>query len=175
MPCDMNQRGFSLIELIVVLALMGIVGLMAGFGISQLVDGFVYTKGVADNTGKGQLAMLRLSDEMRRIKAVTSGNDNSINFVVVDVNEGSKIYTVSWGGSVGDDLLLNNDILIGNIKSFALKYYSTYDDVDDGSPNWVSASSNWVSAYKIIEISLKLTNPNQIDSIFKTRITPRNI
>jgi len=165
-----GQHGFSLIELIVVLALMGILGLMAGFGISQLADGFIFTKNVSDNVGKGQLAMLRLSEEMRKIKEVNSGSLHSINFVVTHGDGVTKNYTVSWDGTNGHNLLMsdgsNNDVLVDDVKSFTLQYYPAYDGV---------ASPSWGTATKLIEISLTLADSSQIDSVFTTRIAPRNI
>ncbi len=165
-----NKCGFSLIELIAVLALMGIVGLMAGLGISQLVDGFIYTRDVADNTGKGQLTMLRLSDEMRKIKEVNSGTATSLNFVAVHGVGVNQSYTVSWDGISGHDMMMsdgtNNDILIDEVKNLKFQYYPSFDGV---------GVTTWTTTSKIIEISITLTNSAGIDSTFITRIVPRNI
>lgn len=166
-----RQRGFSLLELIVVLALMGIVGLMAGFGIQQMVSGFVFTRSVSDNAGKGKLGLLRLSLEMRRIKKVTSGNAHSISFDAATFDAatnqwGSKPYTISWNGAAGDPILMNGDLLIDKVKDLTLQYYPAYN----GTP-----SATWVAASRIIEIDLTLADSEQTDSTLITRITPRNL
>ncbi|NOX25488.1 MAG: type II secretion system protein [Deltaproteobacteria bacterium] len=166
-----NKRGFSLLELIVVLALIGIVGLMAGFGIQQMVSGFIFTKSVSDNAGKGKLGLLRLSLEMRRIEKATSGTAhaitfNAVHYDVVTNKWGTKPYTISWDGAAGGSVLLNSDLLIAKVKNFTLQYYSVYNG---------AAATTWNSSSRLIGIALTLADTAQTDSTFTTRITPRNL
>lgn len=166
-----SKRGFSLLELIVVLALIGVVGLMAGFGIQQMVNSFVFTKSVSDNAGKGKLGLLRLSLEMRRIAKVTSGAAHAITFNAVHYDAvtnkwGIKPYTISWDGAAGGSVLMNGDLLIAKVKNFTLQYYAAYNG---------AAAATWNSSSRLIGITLTLADTAQTDSTFTTRITPRNL
>ncbi len=59
-----RDRGFTLIEVIVVLVLVGLLAAMAGFGITTGVRGYLMAAENADITQKAQLAMTRLSREI---------------------------------------------------------------------------------------------------------------
>jgi len=153
-------NGFTLLEVILVLALVGIVGTIAMFGLLNLTRSFTFVKGSGVATAKAQLAMLRLGKEFVGIKSAV-GNATSLNFTAVrpagDVN-----HTVAW---VGSNLLFDGDILTDQVLNFNLSYYDTYDG---------TAATNWGGASKIIGFSLTVSGPEGINLAFQTRITTRN-
>ncbi len=168
-----DQRGFSLIEMIMVLVLMGLTGVIASFGIMRLMEGFVFTRDASSVAGRGQLAMLRLSDEFRKIKSVSSGTATAITFTAVHDDDGDGVTnpftaTVSLDGS--SNLMMNsgsNDILVDGVQNLNLQYY---DPSDLNNP-----ASTWSNSHWIIGINLTLKGPEGSNPILKTRIAPRNI
>ncbi|MDH3392510.1 MAG: prepilin-type N-terminal cleavage/methylation domain-containing protein [Desulfobulbaceae bacterium] len=152
--------GFTLLEIILALALVGIIGTIAIFGLLNLTRGFSFVKGSGITTGKAQLAMLRLSKEFSSIKTAV-GDNSSITYTAVRPG-GEESHTVSLAGS---NLLYDGDILTDQVNSFSLTYYNTYDG---------AAASNWTAASKIIGITMTLNGPEGINPTFQTRITPRN-
>lgn len=163
----MGQGGFSLIEMIMVMVLLGIMGAGAGLGISKVVDGFMTSRDSAALTAKGQLALLRLSREFRVLTSVTSATATSIQFVALHGDGISQTYTVSKSGAT---ITLNdgvdNDVLVDKVNSLALAYYDTYNG---------GAQTTWTSARKIIQLTITLNGPNSTVLTLSTRVTPRNI
>ena len=76
----MDQKGFTLIEIIMVLILLGIMGTMAGLGIVTFTNSFILSRQAADVTGKARPAMLRLQKEFLRINSVTAATGTSITY-----------------------------------------------------------------------------------------------
>ena len=168
-----QQAGFSLIETILVLLLLGIMAAVAAFGISKVVTGFMTSRGSVAIAGKGQLALLRLSREFRVITSVTSASATSITFValhppaVASDPPVAKSYTVAKSGNtitLNDGA--NNDILVDQVNSLTLAYYDTYNG---------TSQTTWASSRRIIQMTIILNGPESSTLSFTTRIAPRNI
>jgi len=161
------QAGFSLIEMILVLVLLGVMGVGAGFGISTVVNGFLFSRDSVATAAKGQLALLRLSREFRVITAVTNASVSSIQFTALHGDGVTQSYTVTQNGNtitVNDGV--NNDILVDQVNSLTLAYYDTYNG---------AAQTTWSSARKIIQATIALNGPDGTILSFSTRVTPRNL
>ncbi|MDH3393188.1 MAG: prepilin-type N-terminal cleavage/methylation domain-containing protein [Desulfobulbaceae bacterium] len=155
-----GSDGFTMLEMILVLALVGIIGSIAMFGLLNLTRSFTFVKESGVVVGKAQLAMLRLSKEFSSIKTAT-GNATSLSFTAVRP-AGDEDHAVVLSGS---NLLLDGEILTDQVNSFSLSYYDTFDG---------AAATAWSDTSKIIGISLSVNGPEGISPIFQTRITARN-
>jgi len=166
-----DNRGFTLLESIVTLMLVGITAVLGGMYIVNVANGYVFAKMNADTTQKGQLAMTRLIKEMSLIQSITSSSNTSITFIRSDLNNPSGAsVTVSTSG---ETLLINvnnsgNSVLTDNVSAFNLNYCN--DNLT--SP---TCASSWATGARIIEITLTLSGANNTPSTFTTRVTPRNI
>ena len=163
-----TKKGFSLVEVIVVMLLIGIIAAVAGTGLVKVVQGMVFTKKNAAVIQKGQIAMTRLVKEFTNIKI--SGididpvytNAASIKFTSIkDGVEGS--HTVKLAGNT---ITFDGDILTDQVNGFILNYYDSYD-----SP----AQTTWQSSRRIIEITIQLKGASDVVSDFKARVKPRNL
>ena len=158
-----NGKGFTLLEIIVSLILVGIMAVLAGMGMVKIVEGFVFARMNAATVQKGQLALNRITKEFNNI-AVSSGNSTSINYDSYSYKDGTKgSHSLLWAGT---ELLLDNDILTDNVHAFTLSYLDTYNGISQ--PTWSSAS-------RVIDITLEITGANGIVSVFTMRVTPRNL
>ena len=164
-----GQGGFSLIEMILVMVLLGIMGAGASLGLSKVVSGFMTSRDSAALTAKGQLALLRLSREFRVLKSVTASSATSIQFTALH-GEGvsnSPTYTVSTSGTT---ITLSAggtpDVLVDQVNSLALAYYDSYTGV---------AKTSWGAASRIIQLTITLNGPDNTAVTFSTRVAPRNI
>ena len=159
-----NQKGFTLIEIIVSLVLVGIIGVFAGMGLVSIVEGFIFTKMNAETAQKGQAAMTRLVKEFNFISSVTSGTDTSINFTSYKAGvAGTHVLVLVVDGN---NLVFDSDILTDDVSAFELAYYDSYNG---------TKQSTWSSSRKIIEITLTLRGASDIDSVFTSRVVPRNL
>jgi len=161
-----NQNGFTLIEVIVTLVLVGITAVLAGMWIVSVANGYLFAKENAGNVQKGQLAMTRLTKEFTAIHSVDSSvtTATQITYTRADALDSLVSATVSSTGGV---LQLNGDILTDGVSAFTLAYCN--DDVT--AP---SCSTTWSpTTSRIIEITLKLTGAESMP--FTKRIAPRNL
>ena len=169
----LNKNGFTLIEIIVSLVLVGIITTVAGMGIVLVTQKFYFAKDNAETAQKGQVALTRMMKELTVISAVNTGTATSINFNSYKAGVlGTR--QISWAGSSGDPLVFDDDTTDGvagdtltdNVSSFALAYYDTYTSASQAS---------WSSSTKVIEVTLTLTGANDVASAFTVRVAPRNL
>jgi prepilin-type N-terminal cleavage/methylation domain-containing protein len=161
----LNRKGFTLIEVIIALALVGVGTVVAGMGIVWISSGYNFTKENAATALKGQVTLTRLVKEFSAISAVNAASANSITYVMY--KDGATVTsTVAWAGSTGDPLLLNGDILTDDVTGFVLAYYDTYDG---------ASQSSWSSSRKLISVTLTLEGAENVASAFTIRVAPRNI
>jgi len=154
-----QQKGFTLIEMIAVLVLVGIMAVFAGFGIITAVNGYMFSKNNVTISGKAQLAMARINRELLECYncSVTSNpNLGTTPFSFVNTLGQRYIRLTNAGNiEISPDNFTNTDILIDNVNSFAIAYSSTGD--------------------KSIIVTMSLNHPDSATPIvFSTNVYPRS-
>ena len=168
-----DEKGFTLIEVIVTLILVGITAALAGMWIVSVANGYIFARMNAGTVQKGQLAITRLTKEFSALQSVTAtaSAPTSITFNRADPGNPSGIpVTVSQSGNT---LQLNvnnagNSILMDNVAGFTLRYCSTPGSTTCPDQTWSSSS-------RIIEITLTVAGADNVPSTFTIRATPRNL
>lgn len=172
-----TQKGFSLVEIIVVMILVGIVAAVAGIGYVQVVKGMVFTKMNAVTVQKGQITIAKLVKEFSNINissitAIPANPPdvfNSITFTTVKNGIISPNTTVTISGST---ITYGGDVLTDQVSAFTLNYYDNYDSTSVTQP---TGFGTWQSSRRIIEITLTLTGADGVPSVFTARVKPRNL
>jgi prepilin-type N-terminal cleavage/methylation domain-containing protein len=168
-----NKRGFTALELIVVMTLVGVIGVVAGLAFTKVVQGVVFTKKNAETVQKGQIAVTKLVKECNNITDVTSGVSTWITFTSIK-NGASGTRKIMFSG---DRVTFNDsysesstegDVLTDQVSGFSLKYYNY--DIDSSTDQ-----GTWQPSSRVIEITLELTGADQGKSRFTARVRPRNI
>jgi prepilin-type N-terminal cleavage/methylation domain-containing protein len=75
-----KTAGFSLVEVIAVLVLVGILTALAGIGILPIAQGLATAKINAESASKTQLALTRLTREFTVVTAVSAGTASALTF-----------------------------------------------------------------------------------------------
>jgi prepilin-type N-terminal cleavage/methylation domain-containing protein len=165
-----GEKGFTLIEVIATLVLVGITAAFAGMWIVSVVNGYLFAKTNASTVQKAQLAMTRLAKEFTAIDSIIPGSTTGIQITYTRPDPPplttSTQYTVSRTGSDPGPytIQLGGNTLIDRVSQFDLTYC---DNAGSG------CSTTWSSTSKIINISLTLSDaPN---TPFTQRVTPRNL
>ena len=73
-----REAGFTLIEIIVTLVLVGILSVFAGLFLTSFLNSYFLVKNNSDTAMKAQMAMDRISAELRDVSAVSVLTNNSL-------------------------------------------------------------------------------------------------
>jgi prepilin-type N-terminal cleavage/methylation domain-containing protein len=144
-----NDKGFTLVEAIASLVLIGIIAAIAGIGLVQISEGYVFSKRNAETVQKAQFAMTRL---VKEVAALTAISDPAAASVTITRPQGGTSVTQAIALS-GNAVQINGVTLIDQVTAFALAYY-------DGT----GAATATAAAIRRIDITLTVTGANSYSS-----------
>jgi prepilin-type N-terminal cleavage/methylation domain-containing protein len=149
------QRGFTLVEIIMVLLLCGVVSVFASFGFTTVLQGYTLYKTGTDVSRKSQLVMARIIKEFSYIDGITSSSLTTIGYQAEypPAFSTSGINTLSYAG---DRITLNGQILADKIVAFQLRY--CHFQFDSGTNTYIEVCNNSHSSdTKVIAVSFTIT------------------
>lgn len=147
------------------LMLMGIIGAIAGLGMVQILDGFLFSKDSAETVQKAQIVMARLVKEFQdiaSISAVPSPSGTSLTFSRNRLDP-SETRILAYD-SAADALRLDGDVLTSGVDRFQLRYYPHYYH------NSANHSGEFSPECRIIEIQLDMSGPGGTVIRFENRV-----
>ncbi len=159
-----KEAGFTLIEVVVTMLIAGILASIAGLGIVQGVKGYVFASENAAMSQKAELAMARMSLELRDISDVTEATSITITYTR-DLSD----HTIAFDSN---QVTIDTDVLVDKVSGLEMTYKKA-----DGTALWIVDNS--IKDLARIDIVLKLkhteTEDEDISDItFTTTINPRN-
>ncbi|MGD8954805.1 MAG: immune inhibitor A [Desulfobacterales bacterium] len=174
--CD----GFTLVEVIASLLIVGILGAIAGMGIVTGLRGYMQAKENGHLAQKAQIALTRINRELMELTDVISRDDGADPWVVFDnrllgrqaiAKVGSTIRFYSLAAGATNLSGVTGDTLIDQVDSFTIQYFKGPD------PDWVIADGiNLMSAVKMdFALRRKEGREGEAGTVpFSTTINPRN-
>ena len=160
----MNKRqGFALIELISVIVLVGIIATFTSFFLYTGFNGYVNSKNATEGALNAQMALDRISQELRNINELTS--TPTITSLSYKSEEFTGTRTLKHENQTVFIRIGSTDhILLDNIPTFTISVPPPRDLDDDGS----------IDDVPHIEVAFRVgLNENEIPKLFRTRIFPR--
>lgn len=166
-----KESGFTLIEMIAALIILGIMAIALSSAIMYGVQNLVFARDADQLSQKAQLALARINKELIEIRSVSSAGNNSIQYIsAVDggtynislANNSitlSEISPVNLSGTLIDGL--------GNTGANFLTYINT-----NGS-NWSVESSNTINQLAQIRVVIVLGFQQNQPLTFQTTVNPR--
>ncbi|MGD9365996.1 MAG: prepilin-type N-terminal cleavage/methylation domain-containing protein [Desulfobacteraceae bacterium] len=172
--CPYENKGFTLLELIASLVLLGLITAIFGMGLVAALQSNEFSRSNVQTAQKAQLAMMRISRELSEltlIEAVSADSDDP--FIIyrrIDPSHDHAFdrYGLHYEPGSGNLVLYTNlssgittlngttaanaDILIDNVRSFALSYFQ-------GGDTWVWGSDP--ALLSAIGVTLQLTRPEK--------------
>jgi len=171
-----RSSGFTLIEMVASLALVGILAAIAGIGLVQLTEGYLLSRSGAERAQKAQLAMMRMVKEFNTIVDVPAGSSRSIRFDSYHADEAldtTRSFSLAWNGTAGDPLLLTcldcpggtvTAPLVDQVVAFGLAYI--YYDAAGNLTTAASRTAAWAAALASptrqagLRVDLQLQDPD---------------
>jgi prepilin-type N-terminal cleavage/methylation domain-containing protein len=155
-----DHQGFTMIEIIVSLLIVGFIGIIVSMGMVQAVNGYIYAKQHTETLQKAQAAMARIVKELNAATSISAPTENSLQFGSMIVYKDGNILKLKSG--TGDDILADN------ISDFLLNYYEKHDLPALSSP---FPAGN----IKIVEIRIEMIGANNSVFTIEDRVFLRNV
>ncbi len=149
-PCKQkpsSEAGFTLIELIASLALLGLLASIFGMGLVAAVESYDFSRSNSQIAQKGQMAMGRMIRELTELSRVVSVGGGSDPFIVYDrIEEVNGIPTTNrWGLAFDsasrqvrlyenlDDTTIDSgdvgDVLVDHVAALSLRYFQSTNEL----------------------------------------------
>lgn len=178
-----KAHGFTLLELVITLVLVGILSTVAGAGFVSATKGYLFTKDINVNTQNGQATMARLGKMFRNLTDITHTGDNAFKVTYkrndIDITEEISLVKSSdtktgilqtiHSGSTNPRIPKGTFTLQDHVSDFTVQYHVA------GTPGWVSSPPTGdLRDLALIRVMLKM----DIDGTplkFASNFIPRNV
>lgn len=159
-----DQRGFTLVELVLTVVLVGIVAGMASVFLRQGLNAFIAEDARADITNQAGLAVERMAREIRTLRSRTAadipGCCSAATLSFVDLSGNNIVYTAA-----GNTITRNGTALAtGGAVALTFSYFQ-----QDGVTPATLATQVWS-----IQVDLTITKSGE-SQVYRVRVHPRNI
>jgi len=162
-----NEKGFTLIEVVVSLVLVGIMAAIAGLGIVQATKAFIFTKEASVLGQKGDLAMSRIRRSVQNLTNITAATATSLTVQRLDkgvtvtesYNYSGGVLTLSYNGGTARTLT-------DSLQAFSLAFAKS-----DGS-TWTTSSK--AADLATVAVSSTIAGSQGASVTYADKVVPRN-
>jgi len=169
-----NDNGFTLIEVIASMIIVGILASIAGMGIVTGTRAYLQTKENAHMAQKAQVAMARIQRELMELTAIETVNttdpyvifDNPVGRQAI-ARGGNTLQLYTLGASATDLSGSAGDILVDQAIGLTIAYFQ-------GSAAWTTADSIDLLSAIQVRFDLQRREGSANSVTFSTTIHPRN-
>jgi prepilin-type N-terminal cleavage/methylation domain-containing protein len=113
-----NQCGFTFIEVIMAIVIIAIISVLAGMGLVQITNAYVFAKKNAVAAEQAQITLTRLAKEFSAIQSISAATATSMTYT-----RSGTSHTLTWAGA-DQPIMLDGDILMDKVNSFNLSCYN---------------------------------------------------
>jgi prepilin-type N-terminal cleavage/methylation domain-containing protein len=166
-----KQHGFTLIEIIVSLILVGIITVFAGMGLVQTVESYIFSRDTVTLTEKAQLAMTRVALELNYLDSISRAEPDLLHYTSGFENNALEYQLKRSGNKVFLKDGQVDHLLIDGLGSYASAQKFLRYKKDDESA-WVASEP--ISDLAFIEINLFLQRPGGSVVEYTSLIDVRN-
>lgn len=167
-----NQKGFTLIELIVSLVLLGVIGTLAGFGLTSAMEAYFFSRNNSEMVQQAQFGLNRIRLELIHMDGVTSAAPDTITYTNTTRNPGNTC-TIA---RLGDQITF---AVGGGAPSVLLDGIGTYPSGQDLFVYTANNGAAWdhtddFATLYSVGVRLVLDRPDQLGGFqFQTTVNPR--
>lgn len=167
-----DHHGFTLIELIVSLVLMGVIASIGGLGIIEGLEAYFMSRENITGNQKVQLAMNRITLELQRMENIVSGGADNLTFTSVSRPNGERctIQLADGGITLRVEPAAQASILVEHVTNGNLFEFTRIDGTA-----WTPGSA--LIDLDRIRVSITVKRTDLMDTgeqAYLTYVTPRN-
>jgi prepilin-type N-terminal cleavage/methylation domain-containing protein len=171
-----NQSGFTLVEVVIVIILMGILAVGLSMGLVKGVQNYVFASQATQLSQKAQVALARIEKELIDVTAITSISSSQVDYTrsysppSCQLPAGCQYRIQMLNNNIyieGISPVLSQQVLIDNVANFTLTFY------DYAGAAWGLEAGNTVNNLARVRVLLTLTYGLNKTLIFNTTINPR--
>lgn len=129
-----TQRGLTLLELVLAMAILGILGVLVFSSLTMGARGFMSSRADVEATQRARLALTRLAMDLRGLTAVSSAQPFSLTFT--DKDGTNTVVALS-----GANLTLNGNLLAENLGTYPSGVNLFTYRRADGATAWTTGTS----------------------------------
>jgi prepilin-type N-terminal cleavage/methylation domain-containing protein len=176
MSKNSNQSGFTLVEVIIVIVLMGILAVGLSLGLVKGVQNYVFASQATQLSQKAQVALARIDKELIDVTAVSYTSASMIDYYrpysppSCQQAAGCQYRIQMLNNNIyieGISTVLSQQVLIDNVANFTLTFF------DYAGAAWGLEAGNTVNNLAKISVLLTLTYGLNQTLTFNTTINPR--
>jgi prepilin-type N-terminal cleavage/methylation domain-containing protein len=165
-----SQRGFTLIELVTTLVLVGIMGAFATFFLYTGIRGFLTSRFSSETALQAQISLDRISTELRHVQALVNPAPTATNIgyrsLDLLLSGDRRIFYSSADSEIRLRVGGSDYVLLDNVSAFTLSWVTKdLDASGDGN--------NEISELRVAFTVSSAASDSQTD--FETRIYPRSM
>ncbi|MBT8374891.1 MAG: prepilin-type N-terminal cleavage/methylation domain-containing protein, partial [Deltaproteobacteria bacterium] len=168
-----NQSGFTLIEIVVSLILVGMMAAIAGMGIVTGTKGYLFAKENSHMAQKAQIAMARIQRELMELTGIAATQVDPAFIIYNNITgrhaiarDGVHVKLYNLAANATNIPVDAGDILIDNVNDFTLNYFQ-------GANSWGGGNIQLLSAIQA-NLVMDRTDESGETVTFTTTVNPRN-
>jgi prepilin-type N-terminal cleavage/methylation domain-containing protein len=160
---NQDENGFTLVELIVTLVLVGIIGTFTTLFMYTGLNGYLRAKDTSEGALKAQIALDRISLELRDIIRVSDFNaDTNVDYNSVTLPADRRIRYAAGNGEILLSVGGTENLLLDSVQTFSMTV--SYKELNYYGDN--------VDEVEAIDVSFTV---GEIERSFRARIFPRHM
>ncbi len=157
------NSGFTLIETVMVIVIVGILAGGSSMYIKQVIDTWNFQNFLEEAVSQGRIALIRMTREIRQAIDLDVYSASQTNFSFKDANDNIINYTIS-----ADNLYRGPDLLLSGVGNFTFSYYNKTNQLIT-SPELYPSKTD----IKRIDIDFQVQSGSQTKRL-RSQVWPRN-
>lgn len=163
---EKGHQGFTLLETVVSIVVIGIIGVIAAMGFLEMGTGYNLSKQNAEVTQRAQISLARIKKELASIKSISCGSNRMMTYKIkrsaAESEDTSTLYLTADNKlqlKTGSDYTVctsvcaDGDTLVEKVGEFSLAYCKDDDHCASSFPD----SANGYTAATVGSVKVRLT------------------
>ena len=168
-----TQHGFTLVEMIVSLVILGVVAMVGTLGMAEVMRSYVMTSDHSSMSQKTQVALARMYLELQHLAEVTASGDTTITYRPrFTFAQGVLAPAVIAYNAGAGTLTLDGNVLLDNVQQFELRYCTSSDLACNPTASFDDELTQVIEVNVVVGGADTNGTGDRVPRVFQTRVQP---